>query len=177
MANEVKITKKGRIFQANQNYGPDNVVSNAMQRALTETLALLEREVKKRTPEGVGGAKGGLRATIHGKQSKSLFGLSGQVLHQSKYGDVIELGRRPGKAPPPKFLLKWVEVKLGLKGKEAVSAAFAISKKIGKRGYSPKGNVGKKGARMFEKALAKNEAKIIKIFKRAGLRVAVTLNG
>lgn len=176
MANEVKVTKKGRFFQANQNYGPDNVVSDQFKRALTETLALLEREVKERTPEGVSGARGGLRSTIHGKQSKGVFGLKGKVLHQSAYGDVIELGRKPGKAPPVKFLLRWVEVKLGLKGKEAVSAAFGISRSIARRGFSPGGNVGPKGARMFEQALDRNEAKIVKIFKRAGLRVTVTLN-
>lgn len=176
MANEVKVIKRGRFFQAHQNYGPDNVVSDQFKRAMTETLALLEREAKERTPEGVSGARGGLRATIHGKQSKSVFGLKGQVLHQSVYGDVIELGRKPGKAPPVKFLLSWVEVKLGLKGRQAVSAAYAISRSISKRGFSKRGNVGPKGARMFEKALDRNEAKIIKIFKRAGLRVTVTLN-
>ena len=50
------------------------------------------------------------------------------------YGLYVEFGRPAGKMPPRNVLLRWVQRKLGLSGNEAKSAAFFISKKIGKRG-------------------------------------------
>lgn len=50
-------------------------------------------------------------------------------------------GRKPGKAPPVSALLPWVNAKFGIGGSEALSVAFAVSKKIQKEGteYYPEG--------------------------------------
>lgn len=50
-------------------------------------------------------------------------------------------GRRPGTKPPISALLPWVTAKFGIGGKEALSIAFAVSKKIEKEGteYYPNG--------------------------------------
>ena len=50
------------------------------------------------------------------------------------YTEYLKNGRKPGKMPPIAAIEKWVQVKLGLRGKQALSAAFAIAKKIAKEG-------------------------------------------
>jgi len=50
------------------------------------------------------------------------------------YTEYLKNGRKPGKMPPIAAIEKWVQVKLGLRGKQAISAAFAIAKKIAKEG-------------------------------------------
>jgi hypothetical protein len=51
-------------------------------------------------------------------------------------------GRAPGKRPPVSALIPWVNAKFGIGGKEAVSIAWAVAKKIEKEGteYYPDGS-------------------------------------
>lgn len=50
-------------------------------------------------------------------------------------------GRKPGKQPPVSALIPWVNAKFGIGGQQAVSIAWAVSKKIQKEGtnYYPEG--------------------------------------
>lgn len=50
-------------------------------------------------------------------------------------------GRKPGVAPPVSALIPWVNAKLGIGGKEAISIAWAVATKIKKEGtnYYPDG--------------------------------------
>jgi hypothetical protein len=50
-------------------------------------------------------------------------------------------GRKPGKRPPVSALIPWVNAKFGIGGKEAVSIAWAVAKKIENEGteYYPEG--------------------------------------
>jgi len=50
-------------------------------------------------------------------------------------------GRKPGVMPPVSALLPWVNAKLGITGKEALSVAFAVATKIKNEGtsYYPEG--------------------------------------
>lgn len=50
-------------------------------------------------------------------------------------------GRSPGAMPPVESLIPWVNAKLGISGKEAVSVAWAVAIKIKNEGtrYHPKG--------------------------------------
>ena len=50
-------------------------------------------------------------------------------------------GRKPGKRPPISALIPWVNAKFGIGGKEAVSIAWAVAKKIEQEGtsYYPNG--------------------------------------
>ena len=50
------------------------------------------------------------------------------------YTEYLKNGRKPGKMPPIAPLERWAQVKLGLRGKQALSAAFAIAKKIAAEG-------------------------------------------
>ena len=56
------------------------------------------------------------------------------IINGRKYTEQLVWGRKPGKRPPISALEKWVQVKLGLSGKQALGAAFAIANKIAKEG-------------------------------------------
>lgn len=134
-------------------------------------VALLEFEVRQRVPVGVFGDQGGLRAGIYGEP----FNLGspmvyGEVGHQSVYGDVIALGRKPGgRMPPQGSLLRWIEVVLGADAKEAQRIEFVVRRKISQKGFE--------GAFMFDKAFSENEDRITKIAHEKGLYLGFTLGG
>lgn len=50
------------------------------------------------------------------------------------YTKFLVEGRPPGKRPPISPIEKWVEAKLGLTGRQATSAAFAISNTMAEKG-------------------------------------------
>src|SRR5690606_31720067 len=52
------------------------------------------------------------------------------IINGRKYTEQLVWGRKPGKRPPISALEKWAQVKLGLSGKQALGAAFAIANKI-----------------------------------------------
>jgi hypothetical protein len=138
---------------------------------LYEATQFLEREVKKRTPTGVFGAQGGLLSTIHGEVvTKGGVAQKGIVGHSSKYGEVVEKGRTPGKSMPPEgSLLRWMEIKLGMDAVTARQREYVIRRKIGRKGFP--------GARMFERAFEENVGKIEKIFQQYGFKITMELNG
>ena len=71
------------------------------------------------------------------------------------YWKWVDKGRRPGKQPPVKPLIRWARVKLGLSGKEANQVAWAISKTIAKKGT--------KGTNIFTKNINKFKQDIDKL--------------
>ncbi len=163
----VSVNQKGKIFEGQ----PSEVVNQKLTSAMYEATAFLERKVEEHTPQGVGGAKGGLISTIQGEvQGKGTSVVKGVITHQSKYGDVIEKGRTAGKTWPPEgALLRWIEVKMGKGEGEAKKLEFVIRRKIGQKGFP--------GVHMFEKGLTQNWPKVQEIFDRAGFEIASALNG
>ena len=149
--------------------GPE-IVQHNLDAFVEEVVQLLEREIKERTPQGVYGAQGGLLGsighTITGRGSKLVRGVIGTP---QLYGDVVERGRRPGKMPPQGALLRWVEVKTGLSGKEAQRVEYLVRRKIGQKGTA--------GAAMFSKGLLENLHRIEQISERYELKTTVDLNG
>jgi hypothetical protein len=159
------ITAKGPMF--------DRSAPEIMQRdlltAMYSATAFLEGKVRDNTPQGVYGMEGGLRATIHGEVIQYGTSVMGIVGHAREYGDVIELGRRPGqKMPPEGVLLRWVEIKTGMSGKRAKQLEFLIRRKIAREGFE--------GSHMFERAFTENQNQIQKIFDKAGFDIAFHLS-
>lgn len=72
-------------------------------------------------------ASGEWEANIHVREN---------VIRGRKYTEQLVYGRRPGKFAPIQPLIEWAQVKLGLSGREAVSAAWAINKKMQAEGTS-----------------------------------------
>lgn len=118
-----------------------------MERFMHAATQFLEGEVKERTP----GAHGTLKQSI-GSEVRSLAdAVIGVVGTPLSYALPVEIGTRPH-FPPVAAIQDWVRVKLGLDGPEGRSAAFAIARKIAKRGT--------KGAFMFRDALEASRAEL-----------------
>ena len=161
----IRIEKSGPLFE-----NPAAIIQDGLDSFVMEVLSLLESAVKEKTPRGVFGDQGGLAATIHGDPfNLGTPAVMGIVGHQSVYGDVIEMGRRPGKMPPPGVLLRWMEVVLGMSEKEAQRKEYGLRLSIAKKGFD--------GAFMFQKALEENETKIEDIAQKYGIDIAFNLNG
>jgi hypothetical protein len=161
----VEFKKKGAVLEGK---GPE-VVRDELVCLIYEVTAFLEREVKERTPRGVYGAQGGLASTIHGEVTgKGTPQVKGVVGHQSKYGDVIEKGRKAGKAWPPEgALIRWIEVKLGKGEEEAYRLEFVIRRKIGRKGFP--------GAHMFQRAVTEEEHRLQRMADRHGFSIVTRL--
>lgn len=127
------------------------VVKSETIRAMNLIVARLEKEVVERTPRGVGGGAG-LAGSILGETVSMGTSITGIVGTPMSYGEVIELGRRPGKKQPPvSALIPWVRSILGITSvKEQKSVAFLIARSIGIHGF--------KGVQMFGRAWASNQA-------------------
>jgi hypothetical protein len=167
------VETKGKIFEGK---APE-IIQQALTAAMYEATQFLEAEVKKRTPIGVSGAKGGLVSTIYGEVVEK--GAKGIIGHQSAYGDVIEKGRTAGKKWPPEgVLLTWIKKILGVEGpfsdvksRRLMTAAkleFLIRRKIGQKGFP--------GVHMFERAFKEGMPRLEKIFDDAGFKITEKLN-
>ena len=163
---KISVQTKGKIFEGR---APE-IIRQQLIDVMYEATSFLEGEVKKHTPSGVYGAKGGLISTIYGEViEKGSPMVKGIVGHQSVYGDVIEKGRRAGKTWPPEgVLLRWIEMKMGLDTVQAKRLEFVIRRKIGQKGFP--------GAQMFEKTLDEGWPKLKEIFDRSGFEITRKLN-
>lgn len=160
---------------------PAGVFPPAIRSAVTETVALLEREVKRRVPIGVTeAARGSIAGEVRVGTALGMGDALGTVGSPIAYVRVLNDGRRPGqRMPPPESLELWVRRKItktgprggniGLTVKEARSIAFLIARAIGRRGTPP--------LHFFEDALTENEARIRAIWHRAGVQIAFRMNG
>lgn len=89
-----------------------------------------------------------------------------RIVNKTPYGRVLEYGRRPNRRPPPvKALVPWVRDRWGLRGKDAKSAAFALSRLIGKRGMPSKNTPWKRRVPMTTRKTVQD--KIVRIVATA----------
>lgn len=160
------VTASGKIF----NGQAPEIIRTALMGVMYDATQYLEREIKKDTPVGVYGAKGGLLSTVHGEVvQKGAEMVKGVVATQSAYGEVIEKGRRAGKTWPPEgALLKWIELKMGVDAVQAKRLEFVIRRKIGKKGFP--------GKQMFEKTWENKFSVIQRMFETAGFTIVRKIN-
>jgi hypothetical protein len=156
---------------------PTGVVDPLMDAAMTETVMLLERETKRRTPVGVTEAlRGSIAGEVRYGQTADRGVLLGGVGTPMAYGAVVEHGRKPGgKMPPIDALELWVRRKVWMDGgdggrrrptvQQARGIAFAIARKIAREGTE--------GVHMFEEALRENEDKVRSIWNRVGMDIVL----
>ena len=126
----------------------------ARRSRISEASLLLQRKIMLISPEGAGPIH--LRDTIFSAVSIG-EPVRGFVGTPAIYGEAVEMGTKPH-FPPVAPILFWVEKKLGLSGKEAVSVAHAIVRKISKKGTY--------GKYMFKYGLERNRAKVVGILKK-----------
>ncbi len=164
---QIRVEKSGKVFAGQAS----RILEQNLTSAMYEATLFLEGEVRKGTPQGVYGTQGGLISTIYSEvQGKGTPVMKGIVGEQSKYGEVIEKGRRPGqKMPPAGTLLRWIEVKMGVSEAQAAQIEFVVRRKIGQKGFE--------GARMFEKAITKGLPALQGIFEKYGFKIVQETNG
>ena len=141
------------------------LVAEEMTTALTEGSLLLEREVRERTPIGVGGG-GGLAGSISAREPRiSGDGVIGEVSTGLAHAVPVEFGRRPGQRQPPIDPLRdWAEAKLGVPPEESRGVAWAIARKIAVHGTE--------GAHMFREGADATRGEIERIFERGMDRIS-----
>lgn len=134
---------------------------------MDEVTAKIEADVIQLAPAGVGGAAG-LRGSIYGETVVMGEQIVGKVAHSSLYGDIVEMGRRPGKFPPTAPIALWVRSILGVSGAEAKAVTFLVARKIARKGY--------KGAWMFKRALEKDQSWAMEKLSGVAKRIADRAN-
>lgn len=167
METAIRIKLSGPLLQGKS----QTIIQRHQETAITEAVMFLLPQIKMRTPAGVFGDQGGLRAQILPDiQDKGTPVVRGIVATASPYGEVVEKGRRPGKGMPPKgSLVRWLEVKLGLDEKTAQRIEFVVRRKIARKGFP--------GAEMFSKGLSENWSILQQIFQKHGFQMTEELNG
>src|SRR3972149_2561531 len=140
-------------------------------REMKRNLLIVEREVERNTPVGVAGA---LRAGVTSKLVAWNHGRVAVAGPATKYAEIREKGRRPGRFPPPDAIALWLKrtdrgrayvaaIAAKYKIKNAASAlkqaAFLKARAIARQGY--------KGAFMFREAERRTKARVIANFKSA----------
>lgn len=150
------------------------LVQQEMVAAAQESAMLLQREVVERTPQGASSGSG-LSGSILAQPVTFFEGDVVSLVGTSlSYAVPVELGTKPhfpwdkslpfGLTP----LVEWVEVVLGLEGKEAIGAAFAIARKISQKGTE--------GKFMFRDGFKASEPYIKQRFGRALMQIKQELS-
>ncbi|MFT3758979.1 hypothetical protein [Thauera sp.] len=139
------------------------VVVDEMGRYMHEATAHMQAEVRERTPT----THGTLRASILG-DVRVLPGIAieGMVGSSLAYAVPVELGSGPH-MPPIEPLVEWAKQKLGVRGEQAESAAWAVARAIAQRGTL--------GVGMFNRALAANRRQLVDNFGAAVGRIAARI--
>lgn len=161
----VSTTHSGAILD---DRGPE-IIQAGLDRLITLVTMFLLAETKKRTPQGVYGAQGGLLGSMQGEvKGKGTPVVKGIVMSAQRYAEPIEKGRLPGKSWPPEgVLVRWIETKFGVDNATAKRLEFVVRRKIGRKGFT--------GAHMFERAATENTGKIDAMAAAEGFKIAVEL--
>jgi len=142
-----------------------------MSSAMEQSLALLEREVRRNEPND----RGTLRTGTRGILISPLRGIVGVIGPAERYAEVMEKGRRPNKRRPPidvimgwlkrtdkgKAFVRSIKEKYKIKKKTTAlkSAAFLKARAIGKKGI--------RGKFMFKNAEIELKPKVNEVFSKA----------
>ena len=133
------------------------------KRAMIWSINMAETEViQQAVKKGLRGVTGHLIGGIRGKLITNYKGKVGIESAASVYADIMEKGRRPGKAPPFKpinVIAVWIKRKLSVNLEDIASVAFLISRKIKTKGI--------KGRHFFRAAEKKVRPQIEKAFEIA----------
>ena len=100
-----------------------DLLDKHMHNAMDGSLDWLLEQITTRTPVNFGTLRASFGKEIHGTS----FDLVGEVATPLVYGMPVEMGRSAGKLPPVDAIKLWATRKLGLSGKEADQAAWAIA--------------------------------------------------
>ena len=143
MSWSLRFTPDGQALIGRIGHMPETMGQQA-GRAMTLSLALLEREVARRTPVSTGLLRGSIFSAQQGQPVRWHRGVVGTP---NKYAPYVEAGRRPGRMPPVAVLARWAQLKLG-----DSRLGYVVARAIARRGT--------KGAHMFKNAARDNLARV-----------------
>ena len=160
----IRITETGPLLAGES----AEVVTRHLSAATAEATQYGARRVKQRTPQGVDAMLvKSIQPEVRRAGTNQVFGLIGTAL---AYGQVIEMGRKPGGRVPPKgSLLRWVKFRFGIGGEDAERAETALRFSIAQKGFP--------GIHMFENTLTEDWDQFVKIFNRHGFLIQQELEG
>lgn len=165
---DVKVEMRGAAEIAALWARAPEITAEELERAVLEGSLLLEREVKERTPVGIGGG-GGLRGSIAAHEPRVLADrVIGAVGTSLSYAVPVELGTRPH-FPPIEPLADWARHKLGVPEEEATRVGYLIARKIARQGTE--------GVHMFRDAFKASQPQIEAMLERATARIRDRLAG
>ena len=148
-------------------------LSRELTLAMNLSLEFVKGQVAVRTPVNAGT----LRDSLNHQIVSPFPNLVGAVGSPLQYAETIEKGRRPGsKMPPVDAIALWAVRKLGLSPEEAEGAAWAIAKHIAKHGFSPRGEVGPTGKKMFKEGYEAATPHVNQLFDSAVARATARAN-
>lgn len=136
------------------------IAQDELLRYVETTTAHLQGEVQERTPT----TYGTLRASIVGSvRALPGLGVEGVIGTPLSYAVAVELGTKPH-MPPVEPLINWARQKLGVSGKEAERAGWAVARKIARRGTE--------GHFMFANTFEANRDDVVRGFDVVVRRIA-----
>ena len=133
------------------------MVQEKLEAFMHAATIYVESEIRERTPTS---GHGTLRQSWTSEVTSLSDNVIGVVGTPLSYAIPVELGTKPH-FPPVDAIEDWVQVKFGLSGPEARSVAFAVARKIAKKGT--------KGAFMVKNAF---EASKPELERQAQLAIA-----
>ena len=158
----------------------DRIMKGEYNQAMHSAVILTTEEVVRLAPVGVTG----FLSKVQWKVVSPFHGVVGSHPVSSKYALVVEVGRKPGKFPPPEPIRRWLQITD--KGKAfvaTITAAYKIKKKetalrsatfLKSRGIARQGT---KGAFMFQEGEKRATPRVNKLFERAVIEIARRLSG
>ena len=146
--------------------GSEPMITTEMKKAMTQSVDLVEGQVKGRTPVNTGALRNSIATQVKG----NMLNMTGQIMSPLTYAIVMEKGRAAGARRPPTGPIElWVIRKgIDLKGSTSKQVAFVIAKSIGDKGI--------KGIFMFREGLKASTSTINRIWLKATQRIAAKLD-
>ncbi len=137
------------------------VLDERMRRGTHQTMDVFQAAVQGYTPVNFGTLRDSIQSYITGSQ----LNYTGRLTTPLPYGEVVELGRKPGKAMPPVDAIKMWVTRKGLAPPEQVEGvAWAIAITIAKKGT--------KGHRMFEQGFEQAKPDVIRFWQNLAKQFA-----
>jgi hypothetical protein len=121
--------------------------------AMAKSVNLLTTEAAQIAPVGVSGTyRAGITGIVRSPY-KAVIGVGGPG---SAYSPFVELGRRPGKMPPPAPLILWTKRVIRPPSSELLSVSWRVRLKIARKGT--------KGAFVFMRTFKNYTRRVYQIF-------------
>ena len=125
------VVRVGRVPAKQAAAGAGASLRSEMARAAYAAAKSVADEARRRAPTDEGALRAAIRPAVRlaGDTASPLVSIN------LPYAANVELGRRPGaRMPPVGALVGWVQRKLGVSAKAARGVAFAVARKIARRG-------------------------------------------